>query len=114
MNRHTATLEHHIKIATHGSSNRGQPQRNIDISAFLHLPEGPVRVRSSAIVRILCSAEIDFKNPIRHGFGNSWLCSVYIPIHRYMDLLAHYQVKAFLGGESPPFSAGQLEEEASI
>ncbi|GKV29980.1 hypothetical protein SLEP1_g38852 [Rubroshorea leprosula] len=52
--------------------------------------------------------------PYIMDFGNSWLCSVYIPIHRYMDLLAHYQVKAYLGGESPPFSAGQLEEEASI
>ncbi|KAK9920656.1 hypothetical protein M0R45_029204 [Rubus argutus] len=36
------------------------------------------------------------------------------PIRRYLDLLAHYQIKAFLIGDSPPFSAGQLEGLASI
>ncbi|RVW33795.1 Ribonuclease II, chloroplastic/mitochondrial [Vitis vinifera] len=30
-----------------------------------------------------------------------------------MDLLAHYQVKAFLRGDSPPFSAGQMEGMAA-
>mmetsp|Transcript_19401 Transcript_19401/g.58625 ORF Transcript_19401/g.58625 Transcript_19401/m.58625 type:complete len:909 (+) Transcript_19401:129-2855(+) len=30
------------------------------------------------------------------------------PIRRYTDLLAHYQVKAHLRGEQPPFSAAQM------
>ncbi|XVE61894.1 hypothetical protein DITRI_Ditri06bG0075400 [Diplodiscus trichospermus] len=106
-------------VATFGSCNnlplpyRGQPQSNIDVSAFSHLPEGPVR--SSAIVRIMRAAEIDFRKPIRHGvLGLPGYVQFTSPIRRYLDLLAHYQVKAFLRGESPPFSAGQLEGMASI
>ncbi|XP_051131032.1 ribonuclease II, chloroplastic/mitochondrial [Andrographis paniculata] len=106
-------------IATLGSSNnivlpyRGQPQSNIDVTAFTHLPEGPVR--SSAMVRIMRAAEIDFRKPIRHGvLGLPGYVQFTSPIRRYMDLLAHYQVKAFLRGDSPPFSAGQLEGIGSM
>ncbi|KAL5742746.1 hypothetical protein ACOSP7_029478 [Xanthoceras sorbifolium] len=106
-------------IATYGSANniflpyRGQPQSNIDISAFSHLPEGPVR--SSAIVKIMRGAEFDFRKPVRHGIlGIPGYVQFTSPIRRYTDLLAHYQVKAFLRGESPPFSAGQLEGMASL
>ncbi|XP_065852637.1 ribonuclease II, chloroplastic/mitochondrial [Euphorbia lathyris] len=101
-------------MATYGSCNniplpyRGQPQSNIDISAFSHLPEGPVR--SSALIRIMRAAEFDFGKPIRHGvLGIPGYVQFTSPIRRYMDLLAHYQVKAVLRGETPPFSAGQLE-----
>ncbi|RAL52359.1 hypothetical protein DM860_007216 [Cuscuta australis] len=106
-------------IATYGSYNliplpyRGQPQSNIDKSAFAHLPEGPVR--SSAIFRIMHSAEMDFRKPIRHGaLGIPGYVQFTSPIRRYMDLLAHYQVKAFIRGESLPFSAGELEGMASM
>ncbi|XVE96893.1 hypothetical protein REPUB_Repub02eG0262900 [Reevesia pubescens] len=106
-------------VATFGSCNnlplpyRGQPQSNIDVSVYSHLPEGPVR--SSAIVRIMRAAEIDSRKPIRHGLlGIPGYVQFTSPIRRYLDLLAHYQVKAFLRGESPPFSAGQLEGMASI
>ncbi|KAK6146914.1 hypothetical protein DH2020_017826 [Rehmannia glutinosa] len=106
-------------IATFSSFNkipipyRGQPQSNIDISAFAHLPEGPVR--SSAIVKTMRAAEMDFRKPIRHGvLGLPGYVQFTSPIRRYMDLLAHYQVKAFLRGDSPPFSAGQLEGIASM
>ncbi|XP_059647072.1 ribonuclease II, chloroplastic/mitochondrial isoform X2 [Cornus florida] len=105
--------------AIYGSSNniplpyRGQPQSNIDTSAFAHLPEGPVR--SSAIVKIMRAAEMDFRKPIRHGvLGLPGYVQFTSPIRRYVDLLAHYQVKAFLRGDSPPFSAGQLEGIASV
>ena len=84
-------------IATFGSRNniplpyRGQPQTNIDVSAFAHLPEGPVR--SSAIVRTMRAAEIDFSKPIRHGIlGISGYVQFTSPIRRYLDLVAHYQV----------------------
>uniref|UniRef100_A0A2N9J315 RNB domain-containing protein n=1 Tax=Fagus sylvatica TaxID=28930 RepID=A0A2N9J315_FAGSY len=54
-------------------------------------------------------------DPIRHGIlGIPGYVQFTSPIRRYMDLLAHYQVKAYLRGESPPFSAGQLEGMASI
>ncbi|KAM7265767.1 hypothetical protein ACFE04_003450 [Oxalis oulophora] len=106
-------------IATYGSSNniplpyRGQPQSNIDTSVFAHLPEGPVR--SSALIKIMRAAEMDFRNPVRHGvLGVPGYVQFTSPIRRYMDLLAHYQVKAVIRGESPPFSAGQLEGMASI
>ncbi|XP_047330346.1 ribonuclease II, chloroplastic/mitochondrial-like isoform X2 [Impatiens glandulifera] len=106
-------------IATFGSSNniplpfRGQPQSNIDISAFSHLPEGPVR--SSAVVRVMRAAQMDYRKPIRHGvLGIPGYVQFTSPIRRYMDLLAHYQVKAFLRGESPTFSSGQLEGMGSI
>ncbi|CAK7333893.1 unnamed protein product [Dovyalis caffra] len=106
-------------IATYGSRNniplpyRGQPQSNIDVSAFAHLPEGPVR--SASIVRIMRGAEIDFRKPVRHGIlGLPGYVQFTSPIRRYMDLLAHYQVKAVLRGDSPPFSAGQLEGMASL
>lgn len=105
-------------VATYGSCNniplpyRGQPQSNVDTSAFAHLPEGPVR--SSALVKILRAAEMDFRKPIRHGvLGLPGYVQFTSPIRRYMDLLAHYQVKAFLRGDSPPFSAGQMEGMAA-
>ncbi|GAB2272529.1 ribonucleotide-diphosphate reductase subunit rnr1 [Dionaea muscipula] len=106
-------------IATFGSVNniplpyRGQPQSNIDLSAFSYLPEGPVR--STAICKVMRAAELDFNNPIRHGvLGIPGYVQFTSPIRRYIDLLAHYQVKAFLRGDTPPFSAGQLEGVASI
>lgn len=106
-------------IATYGSFHniplpfRGQPQANIDVSAFSHLPEGPVR--SAAIVKTMRAAEMDFRKPIRHGtLGIPGYVQFTSPIRRYMDLLAHYQIKAFLRGDSPPYSSGQLEGMASI
>ncbi|RWR95417.1 ribonuclease II, chloroplastic/mitochondrial isoform X1 [Cinnamomum micranthum f. kanehirae] len=101
-------------IATFGSYNniplpyRGQPQSAISDFLFSHLPEGPVR--SSAYVKIMRAAEMDFRKPIRHGvLGLPGYVQFTSPIRRYMDLLAHYQVKAFLRGDSLPFSAGELE-----
>lgn len=106
-------------IATFGSYHniplpyRGQPQSNISVSAFDHLPEGPVR--SSAYVRIMRAAEMDFRKPIRHGvLGVPGYVQFTSPIRRYVDLLAHYQVKAFLRGEPLPFSAGELEGMACL
>jgi exoribonuclease-2 len=32
------------------------------------------------------------------------------PIRRYSDLLAHFQIKAHLRGETPPFSVEQMQE----
>lgn len=88
-------------VATFGSCNnlflpyRGQPQSNIDVSAFSHLPEGPVR--SSAIVRIMRAAEFDFRKPTRHGvLGIPGYVQFTSPIRRYVDLLAHYQVFSLL------------------
>jgi len=87
-------------IATFGSRNdiplpyRGQPQSDINVSEFSHLPEGPVR--SSALVRVMRAAEIDFRKPARHGvLGVPGYVQFTSPIRRYLDLLAHYQVSCF-------------------
>ncbi|KAI7755099.1 hypothetical protein M8C21_025969 [Ambrosia artemisiifolia] len=105
-------------IATFGSANkiplpyRGQPQTKIDTSAFNHLPEGPVR--SSAIVKLMRAAEMDYRKAIRHGIlGIPGYVQFTSPIRRYMDLLAHYQVKAFLKGDVLPFTSGQMEGMAA-
>ncbi|KAK7390540.1 hypothetical protein VNO78_25848 [Psophocarpus tetragonolobus] len=106
-------------IATFGSRNdiplpyRGQPQSDMNVSEFSYLPEGPVR--SFALVRVMRAAEIDFRKPARHGvLGIPGYVQFTSPIRRYLDLLAHYQVKAFLRGEPPPFTAGKLEGIAAV
>ncbi|KAK7259975.1 hypothetical protein RIF29_25630 [Crotalaria pallida] len=106
-------------MATFGSQNdiplpyRGQPQSDINVSEFAHLPEGPVR--SFALVKLMRAAEIDFRKPARHGvLGIPGYVQFTSPIRRYLDLLAHYQVKAFLRGEPPPFSSGKLEGIAAV
>lgn len=84
-------------IATFGSRNdiplpyRGQPQSDMNVSEFSHLPEGPVR--SFALVKVMRAAEIDFRKPARHGvLGIPGYVQFTSPIRRYLDLLAHYQV----------------------
>ncbi|KAL6614185.1 hypothetical protein ACP70R_036455 [Stipagrostis hirtigluma subsp. patula] len=87
---------------------RGHPQSNTSVSAFSHLPEGPAR--SVANIGVLRAAEMDFQKPVPHGvLGIPGYVQFTSPIRRYVDLLAHYQVKAFLRGDSPPYSAGDLE-----
>lgn len=101
-------------VASFGSDNdlplpyRGHPQNNTAVSAFAYLPEGPAR--SFASIALLRAAEMDFRKPVAHGvLGIPGYVQFTSPIRRYVDLLAHYQVKAFLRGESPPYSAGDLE-----
>ncbi|KAK9671349.1 hypothetical protein RND81_12G023900 [Saponaria officinalis] len=61
------------------------------------------------------AAEYDFRKAIRHRIlGVPGYVQFTSPIRRYMDLLAHYQVKAYLRGDNPPFSVGQLEGIAAI
>uniref|UniRef100_A0A804NB35 RNB domain-containing protein n=1 Tax=Zea mays TaxID=4577 RepID=A0A804NB35_MAIZE len=87
---------------------RGHPQSNTAVSVFSHLPEGPAR--SFANISVLRAAEMDFQKPVPHGvLGIPGYVQFTSPIRRYVDLLAHYQVKAFLRGDSPPYSAGDLE-----
>ncbi|XP_057838680.2 ribonuclease II, chloroplastic/mitochondrial isoform X1 [Cryptomeria japonica] len=87
---------------------RGQSQSSLAAASLSYLPEGPAR--SSAYVRSMRRVEMDFRRPIPHG---SLRVPGYVqftsPIRRYVDLLAHYQVKAHLRGEMPPFTSTQLE-----
>ncbi|CAM0957974.1 unnamed protein product [Alopecurus aequalis] len=101
-------------VAAFGADNniplpyRGHPQSNTAVSAFAYLPEGPAR--SVANISVLRAAEMDFRKPVAHGvLGVPGYVQFSSPIRRYVDLLAHYQVKAFLRGDTPPYSAGDLE-----
>eukprot|EP01018_Ginkgo_biloba_P021242 Gb_33853 [translate_table: standard] len=87
---------------------RGQSQGNLSMASLSYLPEGPVR--SSAYVRTMRPVEMDFRKALPHAIlGVPGYVQFTSPIRRYVDLLAHYQVKAVLRGENPPFSSGQLE-----
>ncbi|KAL8138256.1 hypothetical protein V2J09_004257 [Rumex salicifolius] len=106
-------------IATFGSCNnlplpyRGVARSYTDLSAFSHLPEGPIK--TAAIVKSLGPAVLDFRQPKRHGvLGIPGYVQFSSPIRRYIDLLAHYQVKAFLRGDDLPFSVGNLEGLSSV
>lgn len=49
--------------------------------------------------------------PARHAsLGLNCYAQVTSPIRRYTDLIAHFQIKAQLRGEKPPFSTQELQE----
>lgn len=88
---------------------RGQPQPELPPEEELMLlPAGPVR--DCAIRRCMPRSETTVV-PARHA---SLALDVYTqvtsPIRRYADLLAHFQIKAHLRGESLPFSTEEIQE----
>ncbi|KAJ3668963.1 hypothetical protein LUZ60_010913 [Juncus effusus] len=109
-------------VAYFGAANglplpyRGQPEPNIsdeDASAFDKLPAGPVR--SFAYVKVMRAVQMDVRNPIRHDtLGVNGYVQFTSPIRRYLDLLAHFQIKAFLRGQMHPFSARDLETRSFL
>lgn len=88
---------------------RGQPQPELPSEEeLLQLPAGPVR--SCALRGRMPRSEMGI-TPTRHaGLGLDVYTQVTSPIRRYIDLLAHFQIKAHLRGEPLPFSAEQLQE----
>ncbi|HEY9660690.1 MAG TPA: ribonuclease R family protein [Allocoleopsis sp.] len=82
---------------------RGQAQPELPPQEeLMQLPAGPVR--DCAIRRCMPRSEVSI-NPLRHAsLGLSAYTQVTSPIRRYTDLLAHFQIKAHLRGESLPFS----------
>ncbi|MEN9221482.1 MAG: ribonuclease R [Thermostichus sp. BF3_bins_97] len=71
-------------------------------------PQGPVR--SFAIMRCLSRAEVATQ-PGRHtGLGLDAYCQVTSPIRRYADLVAHYQIKAFLQGDPLPLTEPDVQQ----
>jgi exoribonuclease II len=72
------------------------------------LPAGPVR--EFAICRFMQRGEVSVY-PSRHGgLGLEAYAQATSPIRRYSDLLVHFQIKAFLRGETPPLSLEILKE----
>lgn len=90
---------------------RGQPEPELPPEEeLLQLPAGPVR--SCAVRSCMARSETGIL-PTRHaGLGLDTYTQVTSPIRRYADLLAHYQLKAHLRGEEPPFSRDRVQEIA--
>ncbi|QLE57216.1 ribonuclease catalytic domain-containing protein [Nostoc sp. TCL26-01] len=88
---------------------RGQPQPELPPEdELLQLPPG--FVRACAMRRCMPKSEMSI-TPVRHsGLGLNTYTQATSPIRRYSDLLTHFQLKAHLRGEAPPFSAEQLKE----
>jgi exoribonuclease-2 len=96
--------EHQIPL-----SFRGQPQPELPTDEeLLQLPAGPVRF--CAIRRCMPRSEMG-TTPMRHaGLGLETYAQVTSPIRRYIDLMNHFQLKAFLRDEPFPFTPEQLQE----
>lgn len=100
-------------IARFGSENgvplpyRGQLEpRDTSQKAWDETPEGLCR---EVLKRYSMRGANQGPTPRRHaGLGIDAYVQFSSPIRRYTDLLAHYQVKAFLRGETPPLSADGL------
>lgn len=90
---------------------RSQPQPELPSpEELLQLPHG--WVRDSAIRRCMTRSEVSV-TPNRHAtLGLESYSQVTSPIRRYLDLLAHFQLKAHLRGESLPFSSTEVTELA--
>ncbi|MGE5656290.1 MAG: ribonuclease catalytic domain-containing protein [Actinomycetota bacterium] len=88
---------------------RHQPQPDLPPEEeLLQVPAGPAR--ACALRRCMPRSEMGLI-PARHaGLGLEAYVQVTSPIRRYTDLLAHFQIKAHLRGESLPFSAEQMQE----
>lgn len=88
---------------------RSQPQPELPSDEeLLQLPTG--WVRDCAIRRCMPRSEMGII-PARHAtLGLDSYSQVTSPIRRYTDLLAHFQLKAHLRGESLPFTSEQMTE----
>ncbi|MEL6246847.1 MAG: ribonuclease R family protein [Cyanobacteria bacterium J06627_15] len=88
---------------------RGQPQPELPSDEELMLlPAG--WVRDSALRRCMPRSEMGV-TPARHAtLGLDRYSQVTSPIRRYTDLLAHFQLKAHLRGEAPPFSREEMTQ----
>jgi exoribonuclease II len=88
---------------------RSQPQPELPSDEELwKLPAGPVR--ACAIRRCMPRSELGI-TPARHSsLGLETYTQVTSPIRRYSDLLAHFQIKAHLRGDSLPFSVDEVKD----
>jgi exoribonuclease II len=76
------------------------------LDTLMQLPSGPVR--EFAICRCMTKGSLGLYASRHSGLGLDAYAQVTSPIRRYSDLLAHWQIKAFLRGESLPFTAEML------
>ncbi len=76
------------------------------LDTLMQLPSGPVR--EFAICRCMTKGSLGLYASRHAGLGLEAYAQVTSPIRRYSDLLAHWQIKAFLRGEPLPFTAEML------
>lgn len=88
---------------------RSQPQPDLPPEEeLMQLPGGAVR--ASVMRRYMPRSEVGL-TPARHAsLALNTYTQVTSPIRRYSDLLTHFQIKAHLRGEEPPFSTTQMQE----
>lgn len=91
---------------------RGQMEPILpEAEELLAVPEGPCRnvMLRSRMVR----GQLTTEGPAPHaGLGLQGYVQFTSPIRRYVDMLAHFQLKAILRKRSPPFSASSLALQA--
>jgi exoribonuclease-2 len=88
---------------------RSQPQPELPSDEeLLLLPAGPVR--ACAIRRCMPRSELSITAARHASLGLDTYTQVTSPIRRYSDLLAHFQIKAHLRGDAPPFSVEEVKE----
>jgi exoribonuclease-2 len=76
------------------------------LDTLMQLPSGPVR--EFAICRCMTKGSLGLYASRHSGLGLDAYAQVTSPIRRYSDLLAHWQIKAFLLEEPLPFTAEML------
>jgi len=76
------------------------------LDTLMQLPSGPVR--EFALCRCMTKGSLGLYASRHSGLGLDAYAQVTSPIRRYSDLLAHWQIKAFLLGEPLPFTAEML------
>ncbi|WP_072619490.1 RNB domain-containing ribonuclease [Spirulina major] len=87
---------------------RGQPQPELPPDEeLMKLPAGPVRY--CAMRRCMPRSEMGITPAPHAGLGLPVYTQATSPIRRYTDLLTHFQIKAFLRGETPPLPPDQLQ-----
>lgn len=87
---------------------RNQPQPELPSEEeLLGLPAGPVRF--CAIRRCMPRSEVSLTPSGHSSLGLGTYTQVTSPIRRYSDLIAHFQLKAHLRGDPPPFSKDELK-----
>jgi len=92
-------------------SFRSQPQPEFPPEEeLLKLPAGPVRY--CALRGYMPRSEMSTTPAPHAGLGLQVYTQVTSPIRRYIDLLSHFQLKAYLRGDECPFSAEQVQEIA--
>ncbi len=70
------------------------------------IPPGPAY--SFALMRCMQRAEMTVVAAPHAGLGLAMYSQVTSPIRRYADYVSHYQLKAFIAGEDPPFTVEGL------